>query len=440
MMLARGIDGASVELHAHHIVIRRRGFWSAVRGIGGEKSIPISSITSVLFKQAGFLSPGHIGFSVQGESKHRYPKRDPNIVFFNENQASAFSQLRDAIQAAINIPSLAALAADHVRNRAEQARNLDYASERDRAGTGQAVEDHSASGQGHILIDASSLRLPEPMADGDIDASLSYEPDWNALGRRLKSLFMFLLKMTAYSVALFVFVGATGLGRRLEGFDSVTLSGINFRLITMVLFIAFIVALISPLARLMPLSSGSRLAHWVRRAPRLSLATVIFAIPMILVTGGPSPYPQETAPDREIVIERTGQSEAQAADLTTSKLSAAAATTPARGWSGHYDGTFDNATGGMDIVRTADGRLSISIGIGNGSCAGGIDAVVSQPAGDTITIVKAPYEDRDDQESTCRISLRKKGNKITIKEEEVCMNHHGMSCGFDGSVRRASGR
>lgn len=437
MMLVRGSVGASVELHAHHIVIRRRGFWSAVRGIGGEKSIPISSITSVLFKPAGFMSPGHIGFSVQGESKHRYPKRDPNIVFFNENQGSTFSQLRDAIQAAINIPSLAALAADHVRNRAEQARNLDYASERDRAGIGQAVEDHSASGQGHILIDASSLRLPEPMADDDIDALLSYEPDWNALGRRLKSLFMFLLKMTAYSVALFVFVGATGLGRRLEGFDSVTLSGINFRLITMVLFIAIIVALVSPLARLMQLSSGSRLAHLVRRAPRLSLATVIFAIPMILVTGGPSPYPQDVTPDREIVVEHTGQPRAQAAAITTDKLPAAV---PASDWSGHYDGTFEGATGGIDIARTADGKLSISVGMGGERCAGGIDAVVDQPAGDVITIVQEPGPDSADQGAVCQLKLNRSGNRITLHEEQVCMNHHGVSCGFDGSVRRASGR
>ncbi len=127
---------------------------------------------------------------------------------------------------------------------------------------------------------------------------------------------------------------------------------------------------------------------------------------------------------------------ASVASPVAKKKAATLEAAPASNWSGHYDGTFDGATGGIDIAPTADGRLSISIGIGGKSCAGGIDAVVDRPNGNSITIAKAAYEDRDDQESACRLSLRKRGDEIVLNEEEVCMNHHGMSCGFDGTANR----
>lgn len=109
-------------------------------------------------------------------------------------------------------------------------------------------------------------------------------------------------------------------------------------------------------------------------------------------------------------------------------------------WVGKYDGAFDGASGTLDITQGSDQKLSISLGMAGGSCAGGIDAVVDQPAGNIITITKAPYEDGDYQENTCRLSLHKRGDEIVLHEDEVCMNHHGMSCGFNGSADLVSAR
>ncbi|MFD2498577.1 hypothetical protein ACFSTI_06600 [Rhizorhabdus histidinilytica] len=394
-MKARGIN-CEVELFDHHIVIKRTGLFAAGSRLGGDKSVPLSSITSVQFRRAGMFSPGFIKFGILGEADPGWDKLiHPNVVGFRSSQQVAFQRICDAIQSSINLPSLAVLASQHARERSDR-----------------AIPSSSAEGDGsrheHVLIDASSSRLPGAAADQDVDATLSHEPDWSAWGRHLR----FLLKMTGYSIALSLFVGATGLGQRLEGFDLIELPGVSFRFISLVLFIALVVALVSPIARIIPLANGPRLAHWIRRAPRISVTTIIFAIPIILVTGGPSPYPQEAAPDREIVIEHTGQPDAQTAELPTRKTSTAAVVAPANDWSGRYDGTFDGATGRIDIVRTDEGRLSISIGMEGERCAGSVDAVVSPPEGNTIIIAKAPHEDGAYQESACRLSLRKQGEDI----------------------------
>jgi hypothetical protein len=415
---ATGING-EVELHEHHLLMRREGFFNTIGGLAGEKSIPLASITAVTYHGAGFFSAGFICFSVTGEAKAIRRDRDPNLIRFSSGQEAAFRRLREALEAAIHIPSLAALASQHARARSE--RSLEAS----------GAENRSGSGQSRILIDASSSPLSGPASDYDIDASLSYEPDWSDLGRRLKSLLKFLLKMTAYSIALSLFVGATGLGRRLEGFDTVMLSGTSFRFITMVLLLAIIVALVSPIARLIPLRSGTRFADFVRRAPRISLTTIIFAIPLILVTGGPSPY----SLDRQIVIE--GQSNTPSAEAAPEQQAPAVVEVPASDWLGKYDAYFDGATGEVEIAPRSGGRLAISIGMAGEHCAGGIEAVVDRPAGDVITMAKAPYEDRDDQESACRISLRKQGDVLSISEDEVCMNHHGVSCGFEGTASRS---
>nr|WP_047166870.1 hypothetical protein [Sphingomonas sp. Y57] len=418
---AKGIN-CEVELFDHHILIKRTGLFAAGSRLGGDKSVPLSSITSVQFRRAGMFSPGFVKFGILGEADPGWDKLiHPNVVGFRSSQQMAFLRIRDAIQASINVPSLAALASQHVRARSEEPA-LD-------ADAGRAYRDTQKD---QILEGAPSPRLAGPAPDRDIDAELVVEPDWNAWGQRLK----FLLRMAGYSFVLFLFLGLTGLGRQLEGFDSVTLFGMNFRLITPVVFIAVITALISPIVRMLLHGNGSRFSCWVNGAPRISVATIIFAVPMILVTGGPSPYQQDRAPDRAI-LEQAVRPPASAVDLVPKKRPTSARVASADDWSGHYEGTFDNATGGIDISRAADGKLSIAIGMAGASCAGGIDAIVDRPDGDVITVTKAPYEDGDHQESSCRVSLQKQGDALAISEDEVCMNHHGMSCGFQGTARRS---
>lgn len=116
-MKAKGIN-CEVELFDHHILIKRTGLFAAGSRLGGDKSVPLSSITSVQFRRAGMFSPGFIKFGILGEADPGWDKLiHPNVVGFRSSQQMAFLRIRDAIQASINVPSLAALAADHMRNR-----------------------------------------------------------------------------------------------------------------------------------------------------------------------------------------------------------------------------------------------------------------------------------------------------------------------------------
>lgn len=116
-MKAKGIN-CEVELFDHHIVIKRTGLFAAGSRLGGDKSVPLSSITSVQFRRAGMFSPGFIKFGILGEADPAWDKLiHPNVVGFRSSQQMAFQRICDAVQSSINVPSLAVLAADHMRNR-----------------------------------------------------------------------------------------------------------------------------------------------------------------------------------------------------------------------------------------------------------------------------------------------------------------------------------
>lgn len=118
-MLAKGTNG-SVELHEHHIVIKRKGVKNALRGLRGDKSIPLSSVTSVQFRPVSFLENGRIRFSILGGSDfkggYHDALNDENTVFFSRSGENQFATLRDAVQNAIQIPSLAAIATQYSQN------------------------------------------------------------------------------------------------------------------------------------------------------------------------------------------------------------------------------------------------------------------------------------------------------------------------------------
>lgn len=117
---AKGIN-CEVELFDHHILIKRTGLFAAGSRLGGDKSVPLSSITSVQFRRAGMFSPGFIKLGILGEADPGWDKLiHPNVVGFRSSQQMAFQRIRDAIQASINVPSLAVLASQHVAERHER--------------------------------------------------------------------------------------------------------------------------------------------------------------------------------------------------------------------------------------------------------------------------------------------------------------------------------
>ena len=98
---AEGANG-QVELHESKIVIKRKGLLAKLGHMGkGDKEIPLSSITSIQFKDAGRLTNGYIQFGQSGYSESDGgafdAANDENSVMFKRKQQDDFEELRERI-------------------------------------------------------------------------------------------------------------------------------------------------------------------------------------------------------------------------------------------------------------------------------------------------------------------------------------------------------
>lgn len=103
---AQGRNG-KLRFNGRSITIVREGFLARSLVGGGERSIPVSEITSVDWKKAGF-GLGFIRFTFAGSRETRgrvgsrptAAQRDANAVTFVRRQQPAFEAIRAAIEAA----------------------------------------------------------------------------------------------------------------------------------------------------------------------------------------------------------------------------------------------------------------------------------------------------------------------------------------------------
>lgn len=102
--------GSFLALQGNTIIIRHTGMANTLAkgGMQGEKRIPIKSVLSVQFKDAGTMTSGYIQFETAGGSQHAArgglteAAADENSVLFNEEDQPAFEQIRDRINEIIN--------------------------------------------------------------------------------------------------------------------------------------------------------------------------------------------------------------------------------------------------------------------------------------------------------------------------------------------------
>ena len=104
-MRVEGSNG-SVEYLGDRIVIRRKGLANVLtQGVQGDKTIPLSRITAVQFRQAGSMMAGLIQFTIQGGREFRggmlEATKDENAVMFTREQEPGFAELREQVEAAI---------------------------------------------------------------------------------------------------------------------------------------------------------------------------------------------------------------------------------------------------------------------------------------------------------------------------------------------------
>jgi len=103
-MLVSGGNG-QIDFDGKRVKIMRKGLLAvATQGFKGEKVIPIANIISVQFKLPGFLANGYIQFATasgEGSRGLMEATSDENTVFFEKKDKEEFTNLRDAVELAI---------------------------------------------------------------------------------------------------------------------------------------------------------------------------------------------------------------------------------------------------------------------------------------------------------------------------------------------------
>lgn len=110
-LTAKGQNG-TVTFDGQIVTITRKGFLAATTQGRGEKRIPIQSISAIQLKTAG-LGQGFISFTIAGaaEKQSRMGRQsrdafaDENSVVFLRKSNQAMTEIRDAIEAAVNAPT-----------------------------------------------------------------------------------------------------------------------------------------------------------------------------------------------------------------------------------------------------------------------------------------------------------------------------------------------
>ena len=94
IMQVAGADG-QVELLPDRIVIHRKGIFTMLKyGMNASREIPLTSITSVNFRNANFFRTGEVDFDYAGRNQG---DNKQNVVKFTYKQQDDFIKLKEKI-------------------------------------------------------------------------------------------------------------------------------------------------------------------------------------------------------------------------------------------------------------------------------------------------------------------------------------------------------
>jgi len=103
-MILKGHNG-QVEFDGQTVKIMRKGALALLtQGFKGEKSIPVTQIIAVQYKEASILLNGYIQFATaagEGRGGVFDATADENTVMFASSQKAEFGKLREAVEAAM---------------------------------------------------------------------------------------------------------------------------------------------------------------------------------------------------------------------------------------------------------------------------------------------------------------------------------------------------
>jgi hypothetical protein len=117
-----------------------------------------------------------------------------------------------------------------------------------------------------------------------------------------------------------------------------------------------------------------------------------------------------------------------APEAENTSASAAAPLPASDDWLGKYEGDLMVRINGLPnahkivlVAATADG------------CTGDIGLAGGEPAKD-ISLTELGLTLKPDDKTTCTITIRKDGDKLTVSESGICTTYHGLACSFNGSA------
>lgn len=164
----------------------------------------------------------------------------------------------------------------------------------------------------------------------------------------------------------------------------------------------------------------------------LAVTAALWFIPR---SGNAAPEAPATAPSQQANVSPVAapvESPPAPAPAAAPARKEAAPPPAAESWVGVYEGSFEgDASGTVTIADRGNERVSVAIGIGAPGCAGSIEFTAGAPRSNILSH-RFP---RDDSGNQCRLTLRKRGNSLTV-DEESCLYHHGFACSFQGQARR----
>ncbi len=99
-------------------------------------------------------------------------------------------------------------------------------------------------------------------------------------------------------------------------------------------------------------------------------------------------------------------------------------------WPGKYEGDLMVRINGLPnahkvvlVAATADG------------CTGDIGLAGGEPAKD-VSPTELSLTLKPDKTTTCTVTIKKDGDKLTVSESGICTSYHGLACSFNGSAVR----
>ena len=115
---------------------------------------------------------------------------------------------------------------------------------------------------------------------------------------------------------------------------------------------------------------------------------------------------------------------------SSGKSDASARNASVSGFDGYWAGDFDGSAGEAIIARGAGGRYGVQLSVSNREgCAGEIQGQASVQGGRLVLVDRIPNGG-----GICRVTMTRRGATLTV-EEDNCAFHHGLSCGFSGTLR-----